>query len=122
MLYQYFNEYLICNARSPLISEGLLREELMLYNISADKWELLTQEFTDITGKHLGSEDEIGILSGGQKVILMCLLALYSPAKKILFIDLWRSLDDRNRERIVKLLELYSKDKEIKQEIIVDET
>ncbi|MCB5245874.1 MAG: hypothetical protein RBR57_04610 [Candidatus Syntrophosphaera sp.] len=94
----------------------------MLYNISADKWELLTQEFTDITGKHLGSEDEIGILSGGQKVILMCLLALYSPAKKILFIDLWRSLDDRNRERIVKLLELYSKDKEIKQEIIVDET
>ncbi|HOQ83442.1 MAG TPA: hypothetical protein PLT80_04230, partial [Candidatus Syntrophosphaera thermopropionivorans] len=63
MLQKYFNEYLICNARSPLISEGLLREELLLYNIATEKWKELTQEFGDLTGKHLGPEDEIGTLS-----------------------------------------------------------
>ena len=121
MLQKYFNEYLICNARSPLISEGLLREELLLYNISTEKWKELTQEFGNITGKHLGPEDEIGTLSGGQKVLLMCLLALYSPAKKILFIDLWRSLDERNRQKIEDLLEVYSREKEIRQEEIGDQ-
>jgi len=122
MLQKNFNEYLICNASSPLISDGLLREELLLYNISSDKWEALTQEFGEITGKQLSPDDEIGTLSGGQKVLLMCFLALYSPAPKILFIDLWRSLDERNRQKIENLLKVYSEAKEIRQEEILDKT
>ncbi len=108
-----FSSHLICPADSPILSDGRLRQELTLYNVSADSMPSLLAEFTDLTGKSLTPDSPVSILSGGQKVLLMCLLALHSPARYILFIDLWHNLDACNRDRIKALLQSYGNDRQI---------
>lgn len=89
---------LICDARLPLCGGGTLREELLLYNIPSGSIPLLIQEFDSATGKRLLPDSNVDILSGGQKVMLMCLCALFSPASAISFCHLWHSLDPHNRD------------------------
>lgn len=66
---------------------------MLLYNLNEEKMLLLTRQFYLLTGKELGPTSKTEELSGGQKVILMCLMALYSSARAIAFINLERSLD-----------------------------
>ncbi|NLM90537.1 MAG: hypothetical protein GX179_05030, partial [Candidatus Cloacimonetes bacterium] len=55
-------------------------------------------------------------LSGGQKVILMALLAIYSPAPKIRFVNLLNALDPKRRDAIQSLIRNSGKD------IVLDES
>lgn len=85
--------YLVCDAGCPILSSGNLEDEVLLYNLNEEKMLLLTRQFYLLTGKELGPTSKTEELSGGQKVILMCLMALYSSARAIAFINLERSLD-----------------------------
>ncbi|HOZ01989.1 MAG TPA: hypothetical protein PLG20_09235, partial [Candidatus Syntrophosphaera sp.] len=111
-----FSQYLVCDARHPLAGGGKLREELLLYKLTPSDCTLLENEFAHLTGKQISPDSETATLSGGQKVLLMCLLALLSPAPKIDFIDLLRSLDANNRNAVQGLIERARSAKEIRLE------
>lgn len=113
MIEDHLNSHLVCYARSPLISNGKLREELILYAIRTDQVGPLIRDFAAISGKQIDPDADVSALSGGQKVLLMVLLALRSPAGSVLFLDLWHSLDEQNQTRIKKLLDESSASKEI---------
>ena len=92
--------YMVCDAGCPILSSGSLADEMLLYNLNEEKMLLLTQQFLLLTGKELSPSSKTEELSGGQKVILMCLLALYSPARAIALINLERSLDAHRRNAL----------------------
>ena len=104
---------LVCDSGCPLCGGGTLREELLLYNIPTESYNALQAEFSSLTGKKLSPDSDVSILSGGQKVLLMCLCALFSPARKILFINLWHSLDAINRARTKELITLRQNGRDI---------
>ncbi len=85
----------------------------MLYNVPQASIALLIREFVHATGKELIPDSDVSILSGGQKVILMCLCALFSPAPKIHFINLWHSLDSQNRDWAKDLISRLQNGREI---------
>ncbi len=95
---------LICDAGLPICGGGTLREELLLYDLRQNSIPELVRRFASATGKELTLDSDVSILSGGQKVILLCLCALYSPAVNIRFINLWHSLDPANREWVKDLI------------------
>ncbi len=105
--------HLLCSAGSPLIAGGKLRGELLLYNVPAASLSRVFKAFADLTGKILTPDSDAGELSGGQKVLLMALLALFSPAPRIKFQDLWTALDEGNRTRLRALLSELGSAKEI---------
>ncbi|HOC95356.1 MAG TPA: hypothetical protein PKH21_05020 [Candidatus Cloacimonadota bacterium] len=113
LLGKHSRQWLICPARYPLVTTGSLRGEALLYNLDKNALEEVCAEFKAYTGKAFSPESELCSLSGGQKVLLMCLLALHSPAPCIHFLDLWHSLDANNRERIQSLLHQYGQTREI---------
>jgi ABC-type lipoprotein export system ATPase subunit len=113
---QYASDYLICQAEYPLISSASLKEEVMLYNLDAADQKKLISEFILISGKELTSHSDLTVLSGGQKVILMVLLALLSPAQKILFENVLTPLDGTTGTAVQKLIEKYRQEK---QEILL---
>lgn len=104
---------MICDARLPLISDGKLREELVLYNLNSEEACDLCGRFLQLTGKSIDADCETANLSGGQKVVLMFLLAMLSPARNIVFIDLMRSLDAATRILINQMIESAKPEKEI---------
>ncbi|MCB5284924.1 MAG: hypothetical protein LHW45_04960 [Candidatus Cloacimonetes bacterium] len=104
---------LLCDAGQPLCGGGTLREELLLYNVPPASLGALSAEFAALTGKDLVPDSDVNILSGGQKVLLMCLCALFSPARRILFTNLWHSLDADNRARTKELIARLRGDREI---------
>lgn len=83
---------LICDANHPLISQ-CLREEILLYHIDTQGEAILRESFERLSGKSISTDHDLSELSGGQKVLLMLLLALLSPAESIVFKDLHHSLD-----------------------------
>ena len=107
------NETLYCDASRPFITQDLLREELALYNISPERLSFLYRDYARITGKEITPDSRITELSGGQKVMLMAMLALYSPASSIRFVDLHISLDSANRELISGIIERFAVEKNI---------
>jgi ABC-type lipoprotein export system ATPase subunit len=111
---EYSNDYLICDVSYPLITNASFNEEILLYNIETHKKASMALDFYDTTGKQLRQDSDISLLSGGQKVVLMVLLALYSPAEKILFLNLQHSLD---RERLKAIEITIEKFRTIKHEI-----
>ncbi len=100
--------YLICDARQPLITASQLWDELLLYNLSPEARTELLAEFRRLTARELTFSSDITTLSGGQKVLLMCLLALLSPARNILFMDVMHSLDPANRAALKELIDRHS--------------
>lgn len=104
---------LLCDSGRPLCGGGTLREELLLYNVPPDSRPALSAEFASLTGKVLRPESDVSILSGGQKVLLMCLCALFSPARGILFTNLWHSLDPDNRAKTKELIARLQNGREI---------
>lgn len=105
------DHYLILDAEQPLVCTDKIIDEMKLYNIAVSKIEPLLRDFARITGKEPDTDTKLNTLSGGQKVILMVLLALYSPAQALCFRDLYHSLDMENRSKIQDLL--LASDKEI---------
>jgi len=61
--------------------------------------------FELISAKALSGNSLLSELSGGQKVILMACLAVFSPARRICFIDLEHSLDPLRHEVVMELIE-----------------
>jgi ABC-type iron transport system FetAB ATPase subunit len=108
---QYTDGYLICDASYPLLTNSSLNEEILLYNIERHKWVSLAIDFFEITGKQLGQDSSISNLSGGQKVILMVILALYSPADRILFLNIGHAVDTDRLTTIHALINKFIPDK-----------
>lgn len=95
---------LICDSALPITGGGSLLEEFILYNLDSSQRSRLIEEFASITGKTLNPKSDLDILSGGQKVLAMCLLALLSPSSAIHFVNLWHSLDPTNRNLVQSLI------------------
>lgn len=95
--------HLVCDARHPLISHWRLADEMLLYNIGSGKAVELIEDFFRISGKALTTKSRISELSGGQKVILMILLAIHSPAQRILFVDINHALDPEKYALLIAL-------------------
>ena len=103
-------DYLIADADVPLISCDELRDELLIYNIDDSTANQLINQFEELTGKDINRFYKVNELSGGQKVILMVILVLYSHAPKIHFKNLMQSLDTKRREAIKNLINSCGKD------------
>lgn len=95
---------LIADAARPLLCGQELWEEMLLYNIPRERQAELCATFTGITGKAVDEGSNISELSGGQKVILMACLAVFSPAEALCFIDLEHSLDTEKYAAVLNLL------------------
>jgi len=104
------NDYLVADANIPLISCDRLKDELLIYNLEETATAILIDQFAKLTGKKIDKSYRITELSGGQKVILMALLAIYSPAPKIRFVNLLDALDPKRREAIQILIQDSGKD------------
>lgn len=102
--------YLIADGQHPLVCTDLVRDEFILYNLGTKEEALLFRDFERITAKKIDRESALDALSGGQKVVLMALLALYSPALRIEFVDLTHSLDEDKAAEILALIEKSKKD------------
>jgi hypothetical protein len=107
MIDKYSEYYLVCDVSYPLITSSSLFEESLIYNIENHKRVSLALDFFDITGKQLRQDSDISTLSGGQKVVLMVLLALYSPAQNICFYKLQHSLDADRLKAINSIIERF---------------
>jgi ABC-type lipoprotein export system ATPase subunit len=104
---RYSATHLICDGSYPLITNSFLDEEAMLYHLDSDAIASLCGQFLTITGKALSLSSDISALSGGQKVILMALLALHSPALSLLFVNLTADLDKERSEAMLALIDKY---------------
>ncbi|HCM14934.1 MAG TPA: hypothetical protein DHW79_03115 [Candidatus Cloacimonas sp.] len=109
--------YLIADAEHPLVCTDKLRDELLLYNIPTHSLAQMFTQFKQLCNKDLDESSSLQELSGGQKVILMALLAIHSPAPRIRFINLKRYLDPHNSAALQELI--YSGAKEIIEEVLL---
>jgi hypothetical protein len=105
--------HLICQGQTPIIGTGIVRDEMIIYNITGDSRADLLRTFEDITGRQITYLSDASELSGGQKVLLMCLMALFSPASFLDFFDVERSLDENNRSAIEALARSFGNSKTI---------
>ncbi|MDY0151045.1 MAG: hypothetical protein RBS43_02090 [Candidatus Cloacimonas sp.] len=103
-------DYFILDAAHPLITADKLQDELILYNLDAASYGVLQTEFLRITGKEIDKHSFTTALSGGQRIILMALLALLSPAPKLKFINLMHALDSTRRRYLQELLDTSTKE------------
>lgn len=101
---KYNTQYLICDSAYPLISNSYLYEEAILYNLDIDKTNKVLDLFTRMTSKRLSLIDDLTSLSGGQKVLIMVLMALHSKAQNICFINLSNCLDQNNSSVVFELI------------------
>ncbi len=102
--------YLIADGQHPLVCTDLVRDELILYNLGKAEKALLFADFERITSKEIDEKSKVEALSGGQKVMLMALMALYSPAPRIEFLHLTHSLDTDKAAEILDLIKQSGKD------------
>jgi hypothetical protein len=103
--------HLICQGQTPIIGTGIVRDEMIIYNIPVEERARLLRTFEAITGKSITVKSDASELSGGQKVLLMCLMALFSSASIIDFFDIERSLDESNRAAIEDLARSFGTSK-----------
>ncbi|MCB5253158.1 MAG: hypothetical protein RBR69_04305 [Candidatus Cloacimonadaceae bacterium] len=102
--------YLIADGQYPLVCTDLVHDEIILYNLDKEAQARLFAEFERITAKKIDRESKLEALSGGQKVVLMALLALLSPALRIEFVHLTHSLDQDKASQILDLIRQSSKE------------
>ena len=113
---KYGATHLICDSAYPLIINSTLEEEAILYNLPQEVVAKLCAMFADLTGKEIKPVSDIAALSGGQKVVLMTLLALLSSAERIVFVNLPLALD---KERSVAVSALIEQFKPLKASILL---
>lgn len=104
-----YDNFLVCNASTPFIIGTNLAEEALIYNLSSIDINQIIQDFSQYCGKVINKHDKIAYLSGGQKVMLMILIALQSQAEDIMFIGIDTALDSERRKVVNNLLSLCSK-------------
>lgn len=104
---KYSSEYLICDSSYPLITNSSLDEEVMLYNLKSKQLSDMIDSYFQATGVKIDLTTNISTLSGGQKTILMALLALYSDATNIIFIHLFAGLDQERVKALNKLIDEF---------------
>jgi len=102
--------YLTADAAHPLITHGSFKVEALLYHLDYDGMDQVANNFQVICSKELSPEIIISHLSGGEKVVLMVLIALFCPASHLRFIGIWHALDGEKRLAIQKLLDFSAKD------------
>jgi len=102
--------YLTANAAHPLITHGSFKVEALLYHLDSDAIQQVITNFQMICSKDLLPETIISHLSGGEKVVLMVLIALFCPAPQLRFIGIWHALDGEKRLAIQELLDFSAKD------------
>ncbi len=102
--------YLTLDAEHPLVCTDRVYDEMILYNLAEEDRGLLFSDFSRLTGKKIDEESSLTALSGGQKVILMVLLALYSPARAIRFENLSHNLDAEKDRALRSLIAASDKD------------
>jgi len=105
---KYSQTHLVCDAAYPLLTNSSLEEEAQLYNLEEKPLQQVLLHFYEITGKTITLKTEVTSLSGGQKVVLMFLLAILSKARNIVFIGLEVSLDSERLAQLNKLLQELS--------------
>jgi len=101
--------YLIADAEHPLVTTDSVWDEMLLYNIHLQKRETVYGAFYKITAKQINENTLCCELSGGQKVVLMVCLALYSPATRIRFLDLEHALDAEKLQAVKVLIKSSGK-------------
>ena len=112
---QYSDDYLILDGLIPIVSLGYVKEEFILYNIDEGQYQEILDIFTQISEKLINENTLISKLSHGQKIILSALIALHSPAKRILFRNFFTSVSRDNRKKIEALIETKTQEgKEIR--------
>ncbi len=104
---KYSATHLICDCAYPLITDSNLEEEAMLYNLGKQDMVDLMESFIRITGKSVNAASDVSTLSGGQKVVLLILFCLYSPAQHIVIINLSVSLDVDRYHTICTLINQF---------------
>ncbi len=109
---EYAFTHLICDGNQPLITKATLQEEAMLYNLRPEVLQEVITLFKQITDKEIASETDISQLSGGQKVVLMILLALHSNAKKILLLNAKSALDPERSDAVQTLIKQFQVSKQ----------
>lgn len=102
--------YLWADARQPLITTGSFKTEARLYNLSDPAQAEVSEAFMRICNKVLRPSTPVTGFSGGEKVILMALMSLFSPAPRLCFIDLWHALDPGKRLLMKELIAKCPKD------------
>lgn len=105
---QYGDEYLVCDGTYPFVTRALLADEAKLFKLSKAELELVCEEFYDFFEVKINPHSKIDELSGGQKIVLMFLLAMRSKADKILFVNLLDSLDQINKEKVLAIINKQS--------------
>ncbi|MCX6220149.1 MAG: hypothetical protein NTZ69_04105 [Bacteroidia bacterium] len=113
------NEYLLLDGSIPTLTLGLVKEELILYNIPSTGFKNIIDAFNTFADKVINVDSLISELSGGQKLILSSVIALNSSAEKIKFRNFFNSLNETKRPLIKMLIE--EKIKEGKTIVIIDE-
>ena len=102
------DRFLIMDGRLPVISGGLVRDELRLYNLNIETMQQLLANLPETVKDALRGvtmETQTARLSGGQKIIFATLFALASPAPRILFINFFRPLFPATRRVVLALVE-----------------
>ncbi len=98
----YGETHLIVDGKNPLISQGAVQEEALLYQIDETSLESILSEVSTVLNQQVLPTTQIHTLSGGQQILLAVYLSLQSPARQILFMDVFSSLDTQRREVIRK--------------------
>jgi len=101
--------YLSADAAHPLITHGAFKVEALLYNLQEAALNQVRDNFRLICGKDLYPETNISQLSGGEKVVLMVLMALCCPATHLRFIGIWHALDAEKRLALHALIQASAK-------------
>lgn len=109
---EYAFTHLICDGNQPLITNASLEEEAMLYNLKPEVLHKVITLFKQITDKEITPETDISQLSGGQKVVLMILLAIHSKADKILMLNAKSALDPERSDAVQTLIKQFQTSKQ----------
>ncbi len=100
----YGDRYLIMDGRVPLMTRSRVQDEFRLYRLSSGRREMIRAHFSELTGRNLSADTMTDELSGGQKAVLGALIALASPAPRILFVRFFDALHPDRRRRLRELI------------------
>lgn len=99
------NDYLLLDGAIPTLTLGLVKEEMILYNIPLSNYKIILDTFQKFADKEIRPDSLISELSHGQKLILSSIIALNSVADKIKFRNFFTSLNENKRALVKELID-----------------
>ncbi len=97
-------DFLVMDGRYVAIGTATLREEAFLYNVNPENLKKVIASFQKIAKISINEFTCIRKLSGGQKALLSTLIAIYSPAPKILFFNFFDAIDQEKKSQILEIV------------------